>query len=185
MTQRIRLRCLAKSVAVVMALAAAAVPAMAQVNCTLNNVNTCTAGGNASTAITITISTVARLTSPTGSLTLPQPNVTQFEAGAGSPLAVSLNVRANTSWALTIRAGASTWTGSPASAWQTKPVGDLEWATASGGPYTAMTTTPVALANGSATASAAPPLYLRGRFNWVQDKPGNYSIPVQIILTSP
>lgn len=167
------------------ALALAAVPARAQVNCTLNNVSTCTAGGTAATAITITISTVARLTSPTGTLTLPQPNVTQFEAGTGSPLSVALNVRANTSWALTIRAGATTWTGSPASAWQSKPVGDLEWATSSGGPYTSMTTTPVALANGSATASAAPPLFLRGRFNWVQDRPGNYSIPVQVILTSP
>jgi hypothetical protein len=169
----------------VVAVALAAVPARAQVNCTLNNISTCTAGGTAATAITITISTVARLTSPTGTLTLPQPNVTQFEAGVGNPLSVALNVRANTSWALTIRAGSATWTGSPASAWQTKPVGDLEWATTSGGPYTAMTTTPVALANGSASASAAPPLFLRGRFNWAQDRPGNYSIPVQIILTSP
>lgn len=167
------------------ALALAAAPAQAQVNCTLNNINTCQAGGTAATAITITISTVARLTSPSGSLTLPQPSVTQFEAGVGNPLAVSLNVRANTSWALTIRSSATTWTGSPASAWQAKPVGDLEWATSGAGPFTAMTTTPVALANGSATASASPPLFLRGRFNWTQDRPGNYSIPVQVILTSP
>lgn len=163
----------------------AAAPLQAQVNCTVNNQATCTAGGAASTAITITISRVARLLSPSGTLTLPQPNVAQFETGSGTPLSVALNVRANSSWALTIRGGATQWTASPGSAWQTKPVGDLQWSTSVSGPFTNMTTSLVPLASGSATASTSPPLFLRGRFAWANDRPGNYSIPVQIVLTSP
>ncbi len=171
-------------------LAAAAVLAapragQAQVNCTLNNIATCTAGGTAATAITITISTVARLQAPSGSLILPTPDANQFDAGFGSPLSVALNVRANTSWTLAIRGTAALWTAAPGSAWQNKPVGDLQWATNVGGPYTNMTTVLAPLAAGAATASAAPPLFLRGRFAWASDVPGNYSLGVQVVLTAP
>lgn len=165
--------------------ALAAGPVEGQGNCLVNNVASCTVGGTATTGITVVISTVARLTSLTGTLTLPQPNVTQFEAGAGTPLAVALSVRANTSWVLSIRGTAATWTATPASAWQSKPLADLEWATSAAGPFVAMTTVPVSVTSGSATASASPPLFLRGRFAWAQDVPGNYSMPVQVILTAP
>ncbi|HRN53512.1 MAG TPA: hypothetical protein PK788_08440 [Gemmatimonadaceae bacterium] len=163
---------------------ALAAPARAQVNCTVNNQNSCTAGG-ANTAINITISRVARLTSPSGTLTLPQPNVNQFDAGFGNPLNVTLNVRANGNWALAIRAGQNTWTATPGTARQDKPVGDLQWSTSGSGPFTNMSTSLVSLASGGATASASPPLFLRARFAWASDRPGNYSIPVQIVLTTP
>jgi hypothetical protein len=167
------------------AVGAAAASVGAQANCTVNNQATCTAGGTGTTAITITISTVARLTSPSGSLTLPTPDINQFNAGFGTPLSVALSVRANTTWALSIRGSSNLWTAAPASAWQAKPVGDLQWATNIAGPYTNMTTVLAPLANGAATAAAAPPLFLRGRFAWAQDTPGNYSIGVQVVLTAP
>lgn len=166
-------------------LALGASSAQGQVNCSVNNQATCQAGGTATTAITITIATVARLTSPSSTISLPVPDINQFDAGFGTPVAVALSVRANTSWSLSIRGGAALWTGTPASAWQNKPVGELQWATTVGGPFTNMTTSLVPLASGPATATAAPPLFMRGRFQWINDRPGNYTMAVQVVLTAP
>jgi hypothetical protein len=182
----IKLASVGRSLALALGLVSlASSAAEGQVNCTVNNAATCTAGGAATTAITITISTVARLTSLSSSITLPVPDINQFDAGFGTPVAVALSVRANTTWSLSIRGGAALWTATPGTAWQNKPVGDLQWATSVGGPFTNMTTTLVPLASGTATAGSAPPLFMRGRFQWINDRPGNYTMAVQVVLTAP
>jgi hypothetical protein len=89
---------------------------------------------------------------------------------------------------MSISANSSTWTGVDTQsepAWKTKPASDLLWSTAAGGPFVAMTTTPVSLSMGSATAGTAFPVFFRTNYSWTQDTPGNYSIQLVFTTTAP
>lgn len=134
----------------------------------------------------ITISANARLDVPVGDITLGAPkNPASLESGFSVPVSVSVTVRSNTSWSIAIAAAAATWTGTPGSARQTKPAGDLQWSTTAGGTHTALTLAPVAVGSGAATASQAVPLFLRSAFDFQLDVAGSYQLPISLVLTAP
>jgi hypothetical protein len=123
------------------------------------------------------------------STTLTAPTPTDFDAGFNSTTGPSLTVSANSAWTLHIRAASATWTatntspGAPART--TKPAADLQWATASNGTFTALTTTDASLVNGGATAGNATTLYFQTLYDWALDTPGNYGLSIVLTLTAP
>jgi hypothetical protein len=137
----------------------------------------------------MTVGRVVLLQMNPGSTALTAPTPADFDAGFNATTGPTLTVSANAAFTLHVRAGAVFWTatntspGAPARL--TKPAGDLKWATASGGPFNALTTTDVNLATGAATASNVTTLYFQTLYGWLLDTPGVYSLPVVLTLTSP
>ena len=166
-------------------LAAPVAGAEAQGNCNVNNRNSCQVGGTATYGMNLTISTVVRLQIPGSPIALGTATATDFAAGFGTPLSVPVNVRANRSWTVTLRGTSATWTGTGPRARLNKPVGDLQWGTAAGGPFTNLSTTAVTLGTGGATAGQPINLHLRTRYTWTLDGPGSYSLPLQLTITAP
>jgi len=66
-----------------------------------------------------------------------------------------------------------------------KPAGDLLWATAAGGPFTALSTTAVSAGSGAPTAGTIPAFFYRTAYDWTLDTPGAYSLTVVFTLTAP
>lgn len=159
--------------------------ALAQLTCTAAGVATCLLGGTASAALNITIQQATRVTLASSTVTIPQPTDASYTAGFGSPGSVSFEVRSNAAWRVAISSSSATWSFSPVSARADKPRADLQWATAPAGPYTDLSATITSIANGTATNSSIQTLYLRSKYNWTLDRPGTYSIPVQVTLTAP
>jgi hypothetical protein len=167
----------------------AALPSAAsgQGSCQVNGFATCVAPvtADATNSITFTITSAARLSLASTVVNLPAPTDVNFNSGLSGIASLDYTMRANTAWALSISASSALWSASPASARQDKPVGDLQWATSAGGTYTDMTTTPVAVSSGTATAGAVLAVWFRMKLGWTLDTPGNYSIPVTLIITAP
>lgn len=161
---------------------ATARPAAAQLTCTVTVVASCTVGGAASAALSIQIRSVSRVTMASSSVSMPAPIDT---SGFGPPGSVGFEVRSNAAWTLVISSGSAVWTASPPSARQNKPRSDLQWSLAAAGTYTDVTGTQVTFASGAATNSSVQTLYLRYKFAWLLDAPGNYSIPISVVLTAP
>ena len=160
-------------------------PASAQGTCQVNNQATCTAGGDAAHAITVTISVATRLSVPLATVAVPGPTSANYEVGFGTAVSVPLTVWANSSWAISFSVAAPLWTGTPGTARQNKPAADLQWGTTSAGPFTDATTTPVSIQTGAPIGGGVVPLFLRARFQWELDAPGSYEIPVQLTITAP
>lgn len=159
--------------------------AAAQGSCDVNNQASCLAGGDATHAITVTVTVAARLTVGSFTVALPGPAVASFDAGFGTAVSVPLSVWANTSWVVAVSSLDPLWTATPGSAWQSKPVTDLQWGLAAAGPFTDVTTTPVTVQTGSAVAAGSVPLHLRAKFSWLQDAPGAYELPLTVTITAP
>jgi len=157
----------------------------AQITCTVNNQATCTLGGTATSSLNITIQQATRVTLASSTVTIPQPTDASYTAGFGSPGSVTFEVRSNANWRVSISSSSTTWSFSPVTARNNKPRSDLQWATAPAGPYTDMSATITSIATGGATNSTVQTLYLRSKYNWTLDRPGTYSIPVQVVLTAP
>ncbi len=166
-------------------LAALGRPAAAQLTCEVNGIATCATTASASSAINITVTSAARVTVSSSTVTLPQPNETSYNTGFGGAGSVQFEVRSNAAWTVSISSSSTLWTGTPLTAWQNKPRSDLQWATAVGGPYTDMTGTNASLATGTATNSTIQTLFLRSKYSWATDRPGTYSIQLQVTLTAP
>lgn len=149
--------------------------------CIVNNQDDCSVSGS----ITVRITRAARLVLPTTTLALPQADIPAFQSGFGAPQLVSVTVQSNSAWTMGINGGAALWTATPGTARQNKPVTDLQWGTAVGGPFTNLTTSLVTAASGAATANRVVTLYLRTRYTWALDRPGAYSLPVVVTLTAP
>lgn len=184
----IRSRALAGALPVALLLGLLVAPAAgaeAQGNCNVNNRNSCQVGGTATYGMNLTISTVVRLQIPGSPIALATATAAEFAAGFGTPLSVPVNVRANRSWTVTLRGTSATWTGTGPRARLNKPVGDLQWGTAAGGPFTNLSTTAVTLGTGGATAGQPINLHLRTRYTWTLDGPGSYSLPLQLTITAP
>lgn len=160
-------------------------PAAAQLTCTVTVVSSCIVGGTVGAAINITISSVARVTMASSTVSMPAPTEVSYNTGFGQPGSVGFEVRANAAWTLVISSGSTTWGFSPPTARTDKPRSDLQWSLASGGTYTDVTGSQVTFASGSATNSSIQTLYLRSKYTWILDKPGSYTIPVSITLTAP
>lgn len=157
----------------------------AQGNCTVNRTGTCEVGGTATFAMNLTISSVVRVSFPSSTIGLGTATAAEFAAGFGTPISVPVTVQANTGWALSISSPVSLWSAAPASARQNKPVGDLQWATAPGGPFTDLALASASVRAGGATALLTFPLYLRARYSFLLDSPGSYSLPVLFTVSAP
>ena len=167
-------------------IAATALPGTAGAQCTVSGSgDSCNLPGSAS----MTAGRVVRLQMSAGSTALTGPTTTDFDAGFNSTTGPTLTVSANAPWTLLVRSAATFWTATNTSpsapARTTKPAGDLQWSTASGGTFNALTTGDVTLVGGAATASSATTLFFRTLYDWTLDTPGNYSLSVVLTLASP
>ena len=161
-------------------------PSAVQAQCFANgNGGTCNQTGS----VSMTAGRVIRLQMTAGATALTAPTPTDFDAGFNATTGPTLTVSANAAWTLSLRSSATFWTatntspGAPART--TKPAGDLRWGTASGGPFSALTTTDVNLVTGAATASSATTLYFQTLYDWTLDTPGIYSLSIVLTLTAP
>jgi hypothetical protein len=166
-----------------------AAPALAAQNCTTANFN------NSSCTVTVAVSvgsgaggmpTVLAMSLSADSTNLTAPTTANFGADSSATItdanAVTLTVRGNQGFHITLKANGANWTGPVA----TKPASDLSWATASGGPYSAVSTTAATIfSTSSATNSTPVNLSFRTRYNFIQNVPGSYSLTLTFTLTSP
>ena len=160
--------------------------AVAQSSCTRNGNGNCRIGNNATYAITITVTRAIRPESSSSIIALASPSAPDFIAGFGQTTGPTLTMKSNAAYTITIRTTQGTWTASPAPARPNKPSGDLQWGTAAGGPFADFTTTAVTAATGAAaTAGRVVPLFFRVKYSWLLDTTGNYSLPIQLTVTSP
>ena len=162
-------------------------PVMAQASCEVNNQASCTVGGDATHAITITVHTVVRLATPSTTITLPtQPGGTTTGTFFGTVLGVPFLVRSNTSYALAVSSSQAIWSSSGPQARSDKPRGDLQFSGNSGSGFQDMSATPTQFYTGVAESDAAQRmLYLQVRYNWALDTPGSYSLPISVVITAP
>jgi len=173
--------------AIVAALLLSSVPvvaALGQGNCTRNGNGTCAVGGTATYGLTLTITKASRVTVSTLTVTLPSPTLANYQAGVGSNGTLGVIVQANTPWSLAVAAVNATWTASPGGR-ANKPAEDLQWATAFAGPYTDMTTVNATVSSGTATAATNFTVHFRVKYAWTLDSPGDYNLPLRLVLTAP
>jgi len=142
---------------------------------------TCTPAG---TQTTVTVQRVVFMSIAPAAAALTAPTNLDFVAG-GTTVKVDLaahvvTVRANATWALTIKGSAWTGTGNNA-----KAIGDLAWSKTGGAPFTAMTNAAVALNNGVATASVITTLAYQTNWALVSDSPGTYTMALTFTITAP
>jgi hypothetical protein len=161
--------------------------ARAQSNCTANFA-TCSPSA-VSLNISITIGRAIYMTLSPANTTLSTPTRADFVNGFAATTGPTVTNYANTGWSITINAGAALWTAVPTGSEPVranKPASDLQWALASGGPFTDMTTTGVSIGtSASATAGTSRTIYYQTKYAWTLDTPGNYSLPVVFTITSP
>ena len=109
-------------------------------------------------------------------------NTASLDAGTSDAVPVTMTVQANRTW--TVKAnGASSWTVS-SGGWTAKPTGNANWSTTSTGGGTALTTTGVTLASGTAGTSSTT-LYFSTRLSWATDSPATYTMPLSFTVASP
>lgn len=154
--------------------------------CTAPGANgTCTVA----TSTTLTIGRVVELTLSSVSTTLTAPAVADYDAGFVADAGPTATVRSNGPWRLQISGTAATWTAANTepgvSARTTKPVGDLTWSTAGGGPFAALSLTPVDASVAGATAGNVVNLFYRTVYSWGLDTPGAYSLTVVFTIVAP
>src|SRR5207247_6866533 len=99
---------------------------------------------------------VMQLTLTSTSTALTAPAAAGYDAGFVANTGPTATVKSNRAWRLQISAAAATWTATNTqpgvNARPNKPAADLEWGTAVGGPFTALSVTPATAKSGSATA---------------------------------
>src|SRR2546427_167569 len=90
---------------------------------------------------------VLQLTLSSTTTTLAGPALSDYDAGFVANQGPTAVVSSNRAWRLQLSAAAPTWTATSTqpgvAARPNKPAADLQWSTAAGGPFTALTTPPV------------------------------------------
>lgn len=140
--------------------------------------NPCSVGNT----VSATVGTLLRLTLSTTTTALAGPSEAEFDAGFQDAAGPSATVKANRSWTLKVSAAAANWTTDNL---VVKPASDLQWATASGGPYAGLTIAAADVATSGATASFAQPVFYRVLWSYANDAPGSYSLVVTYTVTAP
>lgn len=135
----------------------------------------------------VTVGTVLKLTLSATTTSLTSPDTTAFNQGFQDDLsALTATVKANRGWSLNVKGGAATWTATGAGARASKPAGDLEWSTAGGAPFTALTTAPAGIAtSASGTSGTTTTVSYRTLWDYTLDTPGTYSLDVVFTATAP
>jgi hypothetical protein len=114
------------------------------------------------------------------------PTLNDFNQGfTQAPVVQGIAINANTPWTLTLRATAATWTNVGPGSNAAKAPGDLQWATAVGGPYNATPGAALQIASGNATDLTTVSLFYRVLWNWAVDTPGTYTLPITFVITAP
>jgi hypothetical protein len=172
--------------AVVLATVIGATQANAQCS---GNAGTC----NTTNTASVTVGALVKLGMSSATTTLTAPTADQVDAGTNIDNAgPSFTIKANRSWTVKIKAQpavAGFWDYVGANSGQ-KPIGDLLWATSSGGSYTAISASDATFASG-ASASNGTAAQAFFRVSWLNDfssasnAPGTYSLPVVFTLTAP
>jgi hypothetical protein len=141
------------------------------------------------TTASIVIGDVLSLTLSTTTTALTAPSANDYDAGFVANTGPTATVRANRAWRLQISASTATWTAvntqPGVNARANKPAGDLLKASAVGGPFTALSTTPATVASGSASARTASSFFFRTLYGWALDTPGAYSLVVRFTVIAP
>ena len=123
-----------------------------------------------------TASTSIAVTSVSGSIRTVGPQIT---------------ARANAAYAVSIRAGAATWTFTGTGGDPLKAATDLSYQTsatssfADPGTFTAISTGGASLFTGVAAAQSSVFLRWQTAWSWAASKPGTYSLPITFTLTVP
>ncbi len=149
------------------------------------NLWTCTAN----TSALLVIGDVLSLTLSATTTPLTPPSAVDYDAGFVANTGPMATVRGNRAWRLQISAATATWTAvntePGVSARANKPAGDLLRATAVGGPFTALSTTPATVVSGGASVGTATNFFFRTTYAWAVDTPGTYSLVVTFTLLAP
>lgn len=109
---------------------------------------------------------------------------TAMDNGRTNRVPVTMSVRGNRSWVVTVQ-GAATWTGTGPLARTNKPVGDLRYGTTTTGAGTALSTTPATVFTGGNSGTVTSTLYWSTLLSWTGDPPGSYAINVTYTLIAP
>jgi hypothetical protein len=153
----------------------------------------CSGSGSCNTTNTasVSVNAVVKLGMLTAATTLTSPTVTQIEIGANIPDAgPSFTIKANRSWTLNIKtSNVGTWTyvGSFAGA---KPISDLNWSNAVGGPFVGLSSSDALFLSGAGAtngtlAQAFFTTVWAAGFAQASNAPGTYSLPVVFTLSAP
>jgi hypothetical protein len=135
-------------------------------------------------AWSVVVQPTVRVTVTPTVATLASPDATDFTNGFSISLGHTAVIKANNAWQLLISSGQALWTagggGRP-----NKPDGDLLWGLSSGGPFTAVTGTPVQVTTGTATNATSVSIYYKVLWVWNLDIPGTYTLPVTLTISAP
>lgn len=147
---------------------------------------------NTTNTASVSVGSLVKLdmSSPTTALT--SPTADQVDAGltVGPDAGPNFTIKSNRSWTLKIKSGnAINWTYAGTFA-GVKPISDLQWSTASGGSYAAITASDVTFTSGAAAtnSTAAQPFFKTlwtADFTSASNAPGTYSLPIVFTLTAP
>ena len=161
-------------------------PAEAQASCQRNGAGSCTAGNTAAISLNVTVTRAILLSLGSSTIALTAPGAGEFDAGFGQTASPTLQIKSNAPFSVSLRSTQPLWSASPAPARANKPASDLQWAVAVGGPFTDLTTLGTTILTGAAgTAGTLIPLQFRVKYSWLLDTTGNYTLPLQLTLTSP
>ena len=166
-------------------LAALATRATAQVCQATGAAATC----SVNTTTSLTVPTILRLTIGSGTTAFGTISAAAYNLGTADVAGPSVVVKANQPWRVQLSSAATFWTAlntdplNPART--TKPLSDLEWGTAVGGSFTAVTGTGAQIGAGGRTGGTTIPLAFRSAWSYTLDTPGNYSVSVTFTLLSP
>jgi hypothetical protein len=175
-----------RSILAAMVLATAIGATQANAQCS-GNAGSC----NTTNTASVTVGALVKLGMSSNTTALTNPTADDVDAGnVIADAGPSFTIKSNRSWTLKIKSqNAANWTyvGSNSGV---KPIGDLAWATSSGGTFAAITASDATFASG-ASASNGQAAQAFFRTSWLSDftnasnAPGTYSLPVVFTLTAP
>jgi len=146
---------------------------------------------NATNTASVSVGALVKLGMSSATTALTNPTADDIDAGATlQDAGPTFTVKANRSWTLKIKtSNPLIWTYAGAGV-GAKQIGDLAWASAAGGTYTAITASDATFASGAlATNGAALSSFFRTTWSSDFSSPGNvegtYSLPIVFTLSAP
>ncbi len=153
--------------------------------------STCSSTTSCTVAVTLRLPQpmVVSLALSASSTTIPTLTAQVLSAGFAEVAGPTMVVRANSPYRVSVQSAASTWTYSGSAANPQKPASDLQWSATASGPWVSSATSATLWPTNSlvapATSGRSLAIFYRSLWSWTANPPGNYSIPVNITLTSP
>jgi hypothetical protein len=149
----------------------------------------CNASGFPSSCVqtrswSVVVQRTVRVTITPTVATLANPGATDFSTGFSIAFGHTAVIKSNDTWQLLISSSQALWTAGGGGR-SDKPQTDLLWGLSSGGPFTAVTGSPVQMASGSATSATSVSIYYEVLWAWNLDIPGTYSLPVTLTISAP